>query len=274
MTEQQWLASDDPEAMLAWICGPTRRGMHDRPCYSKRKLRLFACALWRALFLRRDYYVDQIKAVQLAEQWADTGEIPALNIVVAHYVVLNNDPIEAVEQTMGWANMRNGVSPAVQASLLRDIFGNPFRLPPLWRDGQLYALVGVEKEPARGRPGHVTNIVRHTYDSEAPTRWLRWNDGTVPKLARVIYEERRFEEMPVLADALEETGCDNEDILKHLRGWMPCCSYSDCIFCGGHGWKPIDPDASYNNGYGYGVASCRFHVRGCWVIDLLLGKEQ
>ena len=65
--------------------------------------------------------------------------------------------------------------------------------------------------------------------------WLTWNDGTVPKIAHAIYDNRDFDRMPVLADALEDAGCDNADILNHCRG----------------------PNV---------------HVRGCWVVDLLLGK--
>jgi hypothetical protein len=66
--------------------------------------------------------------------------------------------------------------------------------------------------------------------------WLRWQDGTIPKLARAIYEERSFDRLPVLADALEEAGCDNANILSHCRGPGP-------------------------------------HVRGCWAVDLLSGRE-
>jgi hypothetical protein len=65
--------------------------------------------------------------------------------------------------------------------------------------------------------------------------WLAWNEGTVPKLAQSIYNERAFDRLPILAYALEEGGCDNADILGHCRGPGP-------------------------------------HVRGCWVVDLILGK--
>jgi hypothetical protein len=74
-------------------------------------------------------------------------------------------------------------------------------------------------------------------------RWLAWNSGTIAVLAQTIYDERRLPEgaldkdrLAVLADALEEAGCTDPDILAHCRGPGP-------------------------------------HVRGCWVIDLLLGKE-
>ena len=88
---------------------------------------------------------------------------------------------------------------AVQATLLRDIFGNPFC--PIILDPAI----------------------------------LAWDDGTIPKPAQASYEERAFDRLPILADALEEAGCDNADILAHFQGPGP-------------------------------------HVKGCWVIDLLLGK--
>ena len=55
-------------------------------------------------------------------------------------------------------------------------------------------------------------------------------------LAQRIYDTRDFSAMPILADALQDAGCDNADILSHCR------------------------DAS------------AAHVRGCWVVDLALGK--
>jgi hypothetical protein len=66
--------------------------------------------------------------------------------------------------------------------------------------------------------------------------WLTWNDGTVPKVARRMYDKRKFDAMPTLAAALESAGCTNGDILRHCR-------------------EPGE------------------HVRGCWVVDLLLGKS-
>ena len=64
----------------------------------------------------------------------------------------------------------------------------------------------------------------------------RWLTRATKALAETIYAERAFERMPILGDALEEVGCDNTDILDHCRGGGP-------------------------------------HVRGCWVVDLLLGKN-
>jgi hypothetical protein len=64
----------------------------------------------------------------------------------------------------------------------------------------------------------------------------RWNDGTIPRIAQAIYEERAFERLPILADALLDAGCDDEAILSHCRSEGP-------------------------------------HVRGCWVVDLILAKS-
>jgi hypothetical protein len=66
-------------------------------------------------------------------------------------------------------------------------------------------------------------------------RWLSANDQAVQRLAQTIYEKSQFELLPVLADALEDAGCTDAAILEHLRGPGP-------------------------------------HVRGCWVLDLILGK--
>jgi hypothetical protein len=64
-----------------------------------------------------------------------------------------------------------------------------------------------------------------------------WLNSTVVGLARQMYESREFSAMPILADALQDAGCDNRDILDHCR----------------------DPKQT--------------HVRGCWVVDVVLGKE-
>ncbi|HWG41472.1 MAG TPA: hypothetical protein VN688_01715 [Gemmataceae bacterium] len=85
------------------------------------------------------------------------------------------------------------------------------------------------------------SILRDMFDNPFRTisvnsLWLGWNDNTVPRLAQAIYEQRAFDRLPILADALEEAGCTNADILNHCR-------------------QPGE------------------HVRGCWVVDLMLGKS-
>jgi len=77
--------------------------------------------------------------------------------------------------------------------------------------------------------------------------------------------------LAVLADALEEAGCNNGYILRHLRGWEPCrwCfggSHGSEQACGGYDYRKHD--------WGFhGWMKCSSHYRGCWVLDLLLGKN-
>jgi hypothetical protein len=63
-----------------------------------------------------------------------------------------------------------------------------------------------------------------------------WLTATVQHLAALIYDQRQFDKMPLLGDALEDAGCDNQEVLQHCR----------------------------RDGE---------HVRGCWVVDLVLAKE-
>ena len=87
---------------------------------------------------------------------------------------------------------------AAQAQILRDIIGNPFR--------------------------------RLAINRQCVTR-------TVAATARSIYDDRRFDRLPDLADALEAAGCETQDILSHCRSEGP-------------------------------------HVRGCWAVDIVLANER
>ena len=221
MTERKWLTgSSDPQAMLAFLSGRA----------SDRKFRLYAAACCRRIW-------EQIPeprsraAVEAAEQHADgfidnsalttawcaaaevlkklmkrhpirKGKHPARDAAFGAMTVAFPEAFRAAE---GCAAMARSLDPTPaaekaeakwQCAVLRDLFGNPFR--PL----------------------------------VAEPRWLTAN---VVELACTIYEERAFERMPILADALMDAGCDNEEMLEHCRGEGP-------------------------------------HVRGCWVVDLVLGK--
>ena len=49
------------------------------------------------------------------------------------------------------------------------------------------------------------------------SHWLSWNDGTARKMAQAIYDDRAFDRLPLLADALEDAGCTDAAILDHCR---------------------------------------------------------
>jgi hypothetical protein len=73
-------------------------------------------------------------------------------------------------------------------------------------------------------------------DVQIDQAWVTWNDGTVRRIAQGIYDEKAFGRMVILADALLESGCDCEEMIEHCR------------------------------------EQGTVHVRGCWCLDLLLGK--
>jgi hypothetical protein len=195
--EAEWLACNDPAVLVE--CAAKKA--------TERKRRLFACACCRHLWRLLDRWDREL--VQKAEQYADgliarkelaraattAGNRPDDVSWLAHEAAGSGPRASVVAR---WAR-RSGAEGAWLAALVRDIFGNPFRRPQLdWA-------------------------------------WLRWEGGTVRKLAEGAYRDQAFDRLPVLADALEEAGCADEQLLAHCRGGP--------------------------------------HARGCWAIDLLLGQE-
>ena len=214
MTEAEWLTGNDPLKMLEFLRGTA----------SDRKLRLFLIACCRACWhLGKSHQVSR-QAVEMAERYTEgkTNEMEIRDLSRAAwkvrapaggeyaFIYLAARTLDS-ELKRGWgiaddtalesiARHAGTLPGAAQCHLLHDIFDSlPF----------------------------------HT-DSLNPA-CLAWND-TITKLAQAIYDECRFADLPLLADALEETGCTNADILGHCR-------------------------------------EARQHVRGCWVVDLVLGKN-
>jgi hypothetical protein len=180
---------------------------------SERKRRLFACACCRSVW---DLLGDERsrRAVEVAERYADgqaslaelqearvaahfaTREDRADAVRAAYYAVVDDARLAAEHASF---RARPADWDVRQAAWLRDLLGG------------------------QGRPPGLDSV-------------RAWNGGCVVKLARAVYQERRFQDLPVLADALEEAGCTDTEILTHCR-------------------QPGD------------------HVPGCWLVDLLLGKE-
>ena len=118
----------------------------------------------------------------------------------------------------------------------------PYRLSDLysglWPDEKCTAEEFIRHASGLLENGNGDNMLREVIGQPLPPGYLliAVAHDTAVSLARQMYESRNFTAMPILADALQDAGCDNEDILAHCRGDGP-------------------------------------HVRGCWVVDLVLGRE-
>jgi hypothetical protein len=215
MTEAEWLTESDPMLMVEFL----------RESASDRKLRLFAAESFRHLLdLLPD--VRQRTAIEVLEEMAE-GTI--------------------TKEARGKASrdVRCAIPPD-------DRVGNGFPMPHL----HYAALMLYRAFASANAAGHACHAADSRADSTAERLFQRgllcelfgnpfrpvafdpaWRTSDVLLLARGIYEERAFDRMPILADALQDAGCESDVILSHLR----------------------DANAT--------------HVRGCWALDLVLGKE-
>jgi hypothetical protein len=222
LTEEEWLQDHDSRRLFDFI----------RLWASDRKLRLFAVGCCR-LFTRLDG--DDLAGLTVAERLADDlatneerkttrrrthrraeerqrefGWVYTEPVVAAEAVDRSLDREAALAAQENWRYIHTLFSHRTPhdpvaihgpfCRLLRSLFGNPFR-------------------PAALDPG-----------------WLFWREGAVERLARHIYDAKAFEELPILADALEDAGCTHVGLLAHCR------SKDD-------------------------------HVRGDWLLDLILGLD-
>jgi hypothetical protein len=237
MTEAEWHACPEPSPMLEFLHGKA----------SERKLRLFAVAccrrVWHLLWddfgrptvevseqfadgesslteLERwgrkntpfgpldqvSQHLAQIAALQLGFGELDSNSARGICIELAR--AKGADGLGAILGSSDWPDSVGVDEQSTQSLLICDIFGNPFRpSPPL------------------------------------PAAVPAWNDGTVRRIAEGIYEERQLPagtlsaaRLAILADALLDAGCEDEDLIAHCRSDGP-------------------------------------HVRGCWAVDLILGKS-
>jgi hypothetical protein len=239
MTEAEWLECGDPELMLAFLRGRA----------SERKQRLFASACCRRIWHLMEDERSR-NAVEVAERYAEglvgVGKLRAayelayeaymddgidgdsieeviariaVNLTVvdigevatsateaanakAHVAVygLGDSDVDTTKTTQAAYSAERFAERAVLCCYLRCIFGNPFQL--------------ISFDPSM----------------------LAWNGSAIRKMAQAIYDDRAFARLPLLADALEDAGCIDADVLSHCR-------------------------------------TSGDHVRGCWVVDLLLGKS-
>jgi hypothetical protein len=247
MEKQEWLECTDPASMLNFLEGQA----------SNRKLRLFAVACCRRLMpLLTD--PQSRTAVEIAEKYADGLASPeelacaakeADAVTKAERGAMTEEDLEDIPESSVSAvaeavtRLHAGAAAASTAGkatevanwladLAAELEGTP--------QGDSFAADAAVAAQAGSREVQVS-LLHDLFGSASwpdpiTLAWFAWNDGTVRRIAQAIYDERAFDRMPILADELEDAGCDNADILNHCRS-------------GGE------------------------HVRGCWVVDLLLGKN-
>jgi hypothetical protein len=240
MTETEWLACEDPKPMLLAIMDSS----------SGRKLRLFAVACCRRVvhcFTEKEQREAEDR-LTTAERYADGlvdeeqlrraqsfflcgGGIPLVDF---GHDAAKDDPRAAAgfAQARCWAVAEMGMTKPRQPrpgflTRLRNHFRRP--AAPVW-------LPTVRPETLAEQTAQ-TALLHDIFGN--PFRPVAfdpvWRTDTALALARQMYETRDFTTMPILADALQDAGCNNTDILDHCRGLGP-------------------------------------HVRGCFVVDLVLGK--
>jgi hypothetical protein len=219
MTEQEWFGSNDFGVLVRYAIDVNPRGAFRTGRTPRRKLRLASCAIARSIVALAADERTRI-ALETAERCAE-GELPETDRIAMREITRTIDRVEPVPADcanaaifhalgddpgdliltadLAWGAINYDTEERLlQIDILRDIVCNPFR-PMFFSD--------------------------------------RWRTDTAVTLAQQMYEARDFSAMPILADALQDAGCDDEHILTHCR----------------------DPHAT--------------HVRGCWVVDLVLGKS-
>jgi hypothetical protein len=251
MTEAEWLACIDPQPMLLFLS--------DRGMLTDRRARLFAGACCRRIWA---YFPDSClwETVDLSDRLADGAATEEAFQAGARrareYAESEEGRATEVGCSAAYAAASLGTDYAGERSVwMADRTAESTRNTAYWIAYEARAAAGLDEQQARAAgdtaqvaEGKVqTELVREVVGNPFSPRsldpsWLTWNAGTVVRLAEVAYEERGLPsghldrvKLAVLADALEQAGCREENVLGHLRGGGPC-------------------------------------VRGCHVVDLLLSK--
>jgi hypothetical protein len=249
MNEQEWMdqwVRENPEG--DWIAFLLEEGA------SARKFRLFSCACCRLIWPFLTYEHTR-EAVEVAERFADglATEAERDAAEVALYPLHNVRDREeeskpewqaAIAASFAvWSDPRGNHGDAHGANYIE---GHVHSTIAAGRGGRAESSVEEQLDAAERYFLRLWGDIFGVFFRASPVldpSWLTWNGGTVAKLTESIYADRelpsgRFDPAlaVILADALEEAGCADPDLLGHLRRPGP-------------------------------------HVRGCWVVDLLLGKE-
>jgi hypothetical protein len=232
-----WSSCEEPASMLRFLHGKV----------SERKLRLLACAFCRGIWPLLAYDRSR-QAVETCERYADglasAEELEAAAIQAraageaASWVTWTcEDRARAAAQGESATGkmVDRVIAAADQAEQTAARAAAKARPVGVGQAEQAWYTASAEQR--RFQCHWVRDLCGNLFRSVVfQPSWLAWNSGLVGKIAHVIYAERRFQDLPILADALEDAGCTDAEILAHCRQPAP-------------------------------------HALGCWVVDQVLGKE-
>jgi hypothetical protein len=235
MTEAEWLECDNPLPMLIFL----------RRKASQRKFRLYAVGCCRPILqLMPDECCRQ--AVAIAERFAD-GMATAQALREAAEAAFESSEENSVatgrrsfaeEQGIYFAARAASYAAHPTAAEAARCAARTLYLAVVGVAGDLVTGMAARQAASAAVRHYRIRLIHDVFGN--PFRPVKldpaWLTRQVKRLAQAIYDDHRFEDMPVLGDALEEAGCTDEDLLNHCR-------------------QPGE------------------HVRGCWVVDLVLGKS-
>lgn len=235
MTEQEWVDCTDPNSMLAFL--------HNR--VSARKLRLFACACCRRIWHLLSSQDSVRKAVEGAELYTDglLGDTEWANLyyaLVNYHHKIEHRTEEFIAVSAALATMVEFTSPQFHRIITRGAYEARRAATKAFSRFMGHLESPEEIRADLAREGSEQAVLMRELIGPQLFRPYSFNlcrlNTTVKAMAQAIYENSLFQDSPILADALEDAGCTNADILNHLRGPGP-------------------------------------HVRGCWCVDLLLDRK-
>jgi hypothetical protein len=265
-TEDEWEKPSHVDVMLAFVAsrGAPPGAVQPAVLMSERKLRLFFVACCRTQW-HLIVEPECREAIEYAERYTDGGgtvtelevrwsKLLAMTATAANGLgeTISKDQVYAAELTC--APLEDLIRPARWYGRARDYVpihpgarvlaaGGSLRIICELEVCHQYQLRGMEATDRDGiiKAGEAQQMQLLRDIVGNPFRPVSldpsWHTSDVLALARGIYDDRACDRMPILADALQDAGCDNPDVLNHCRD------------------------------------TNQVHVRGCWVVDLLLGKE-
>ena len=253
MNEEAWLSTTDINQLI----DPFRYAKD-----KERKFRLFALECVRAI---RSHLTDQrsLRALEFTESNVDRRSFKRLRHrprVLAAAIDAENEAAAARERGQqdmhcppeAWNNLSLVESARSAARRLLDDSALLSAIVCPVSAENVVAYAAAEPYDFRHLPEPHPSLIAAERHHRMAITWFRdifgnpfrpvtfspdWRTSTAVALAKSMYDSRDFSAMPILADALQDAGCDSDDILNHCRD------------TGG------------------------VHVRGCWVVDLVLGKE-